>query len=66
MPDKQKAKNMTAYVKYLNGPCKIGYIDKESKKLAYRDLTGPEKHRLFRNINIPTLFPTLDSKERVE
>ena len=38
----------------------------ESKKLAYRDLTGPEKHRLFCNINIPTLFPTLDSKEQLQ
>ena len=27
---------------------------------------GPEKHRLFHNINIPTLFPTMDSKEQLQ
>ena len=68
LPDQQQA-NMTAYVEFLNGPCKIKfnrYMDKNSKKLTHRDLTGPEKHRLFNKINIPTLFPTLDSKIKLQ
>ena len=68
LPDKQKA-NMTAYVEFLNGPCKVKfnwYIDKKVNKLTYRDLTGPEKHRLFSKINIPTLFPTLNSKLKLQ
>ena len=40
-------------------------INKESKKLEYRDLTGPEKLKLFQNINIPTYAcPSLQSKQR--
>ena len=68
IPDQRQA-NMTAYVEFLNGPCKIKfnwYIDKSSKKLTHRDLTGPEKHRLFSKINIPTLFPTLESKIKLQ
>ena len=30
------------------------------------DLTGPEKVRLFKNINIPSLFPTLSNKEKLQ
>ena len=32
-------------------------INKENKKLEYRDLTRPEKLKLFQNINIPMLLP---------
>lgn len=40
-------------------------INKESKKLEYRDLTEPEKLKLFQNINIPTYAcPSLQSKQR--
>ena len=35
------------------------YEDKESKKLKWRDLTGPEKIRVFNNINLISLFPDL-------
>ena len=31
LPDKQKAKNMTVYVEFLNGPCKIGNLTKIPK-----------------------------------
>ena len=36
------------------------------QELKYRDLTGPEKVRLFKNINIPSLFPTLSNKEKLQ
>ena len=42
------------------------YVDKESKHLKWRDLTGPEKLRLFRAIKIPELFPALPSGEKVQ
>ncbi len=42
------------------------YVDKETKKLTWRDLTGPEKVRLFQNINIPTLFPSLEHKDELQ
>ena len=41
-------------------------MDKGSKELKYQDLTGPEKVRLFKNINIPSLFPTLSNKEKLQ
>ena len=62
LPDNSKGKYLLAYKDFLNGPCKIRfnwYIDEQSKKLSYRDLTGPEKIRLFEKINIPTCFPHL-------
>lgn len=57
-----------SYEKYLNDVCKIRFkwnIDKESKEIKYRDLTGPEKVRLFKNIDIPIWFPTLTNKEKI-
>ena len=32
-------------------------IDKDTKKLEYRDLTGPEKLLLIQNINFKSLLP---------
>ena len=64
LPDRQKDKNMRTYENFLNGSCKIRfkwYLN-DSDKSAYHDLTGPEKHRLFNNIDIPKLFPDLHSK----
>ena len=68
LPDKTKHKNMKAYEEFLNGPCKIRfkwYLD-DSNKFAYRDLTGPEKHRVFNKINIPSLFPDLKEKIKLQ
>ena len=68
LPDKAKNKNMKAYEEFLNGPCKIRfkwYLD-DSKKFAYRDLTGPEKHRLLKKIDIPQLFPDLQAKIKLQ
>lgn len=56
------------YIKFLNDTCKIRFqcfTDKE-KKLNWRDLTGPEKVRLFKNIDIPVLFPDLQSKDQLK
>ena len=45
------------YQQFLNESCKIRFqwfVDKESKKMQWRDLNGPEKTRLFKNIDIAT------------
>ena len=39
---------------------------KGRKKLKWRDLTGPEKKRLFETINIPTLFPSLHQSKVIQ
>ena len=65
--DRSKTKHLEHYEQFLHDSCKINfkfYTDKASKALKWRDLVGPEKIRLFRNINIPTLFPNL--KNNVE
>ena len=57
-----KATNMVAYEKFLNETCKIPFqwhVSPETKQLKWRDLTGPEKPRLFAKIQIPQLFPSL-------
>ena len=62
-------KNVDAYVELLNN-CKIRFrwfADKESINwMTWRDLTGPEKIRLFRHIDIPAAFPDLQSKEKLQ
>lgn len=52
--------NVTAYEKFLNDVCKIHfrwYTSKETKQLQWRDLPGPEKVRLFSNVDHPKHFP---------
>ena len=42
------------------------YVDKDSKVLKWRDLTGPEKCRLFKGIDIPSLFPRIPHATTVQ
>jgi hypothetical protein len=54
--------NITVYEKFLNDKCKIHfkwYTSKETKQLQWRDLSGPEKDRLFQHMNIPKYFPEI-------
>ena len=60
--DLSRYTGITAYETFLNGPCKINfkwYTNKETKQLQWRDLTGPEKVRLFNNVDIPKYLPML-------
>lgn len=41
-------------------------INKDSKKLEYRDLTGPEKLKLFQHINIPMLLPQCSQNKDIQ
>lgn len=65
----QKTKYLETYKTFLNEVCSIRFKWNESrdkKELKYRDLTGPEKIRLFSNINIPSLFLLLPKKEQLQ
>ena len=56
---KEKYPHMARYEKYLQdmGINFNFYIAKDTKMLDYRDLTGPEKVKLFKQINISYLLP---------
>ena len=44
--DRSTATHVAKYEQYLNDECKISfhmYLDKDSRSLEWRDLTGPEK-----------------------
>ena len=63
------SKNLDKYITYLNENCKICfhmYVDKESKNLKWRDLTGPEELKLFKSIKIAELFPNLQKAQEVQ
>ena len=56
------AVNVAKYERFLNDSCKISfhmYVEKDAKMLKWRDLTGPEKLKLFNTIDISTLFTNL-------
>ena len=51
-----------SYESILNETCKIPFkwnVDKVSKEIKYRDLTGTEKVRLFTHMDIAEKFPAL-------
>ena len=55
-----KYKYMASWESYLNDTLKIPFhwfVCKDSKKLKWRDLTGPGKLKLFRNVDISELLP---------
>ena len=63
------AQNVNRYITYLNVNCKISfhmYVDQDSKNLKWRDLTGPEKLRLFKAIKIVELFPKLKNASKIQ
>ena len=62
------AQNINAYELFLNEKCKVRFkfhVDKQSKKLTLAGLDRTRKNRLFTNIDIPNLFPTLQKKQEV-
>ena len=63
------AKHLNTYITQLNDFCKIPfhmYMDKHSKILKWRDLTGPKKLKLFKSIKIPDLFPSLTNARDIQ
>jgi len=62
-------RNTNLYAKFLNEECKIHftfYTAEELKALKWRDLTGPEKKKLFETIDIPKLFPSLSKNKEIQ
>ena len=67
--DRSKATHVAKYEQFLNNQCKISfhmYVDKVSKALKWRDLLGPEKLRLLKEMDIPKLFPTLKNASTLQ
>ena len=67
-PELGKCRNLNKYIELLK-ECKIPfhfYVCQDSKKLKWRDLRGPEKHRLFANIDLPKSFPTIPHVEKIQ
>ena len=67
--DRSKHTNLVVYENFLNVTCKISfkwYTCEDSNQLKWRDLTGPEKLRLFNRMDIPNLFPSLPNGSKVQ
>lgn len=59
-PDLSKYRHIQCYQTFVSSlgiPGFEFYVGRSSKELKCRSLTGPEKLKLFRNINIQTLLP---------
>jgi len=65
--DRSTENCIVIYECFLNEQCRISFQWYTSNsKLEYRDLTGPEKNRLFQAIKIPVLFPNLPKNEDIQ
>ena len=67
--DRSKARNVTEYEFFLQNTCKIQfqfYICQDSRSLKWRDLTGPEKYKLFQKVDLTNLFPNLPNVELIQ
>lgn len=61
IPDSTE-KYLNQFEFHINTTCKIPFhfkTNRESKETTWRDLMGPEKHIVFKNISLPDLFPNL-------
>ena len=66
---KSNANCLHAYVEFLNKDCKISfhmYLEKDTSQLKWRDLTGPEKLKLLKKLEIPKFFPTFPQSNKVQ
>ena len=65
---RQKFKHMAAYESFLQnlGISFQWRVNPDTKKLDYRDLTGPEKLILFQHINIADLLPNSENKIKIK
>jgi len=65
--DRTKQTHLAAYEHFLDDSCKISFCwYVKDSKLNWRDLTGPEKIRLFNLMDIPTVFPSLPQKNEIQ
>ena len=67
--DKSKLTHLAKYEHYLNEDCKISfrwYVEEGKGGLKWRDLTGPEKYRLFKVVNLIALFPLIPRIDEIQ
>lgn len=67
--NKSNATFLHTYVDFLNHNCKISfhmYLEKDTSQLKWRDLTGPEKLKVFKKLKIPEVFPTFPQSNKVQ
>ena len=64
--DRSKQTHIATYETFLNEECLSFRWYADDQKLKWRDLTGPEKHRLFRKINIISLFPAIPKSSNIQ
>jgi len=61
---------ISSYFRFLKDVCKITvqpkYKIKHGKLWLHRNLTGPEKIRLFQNIDFINTFPSIEMKKRIK
>ena len=60
---------MAGFEKFVKDECGIDFhwlIHKETKKLKWRDFTGPEKLQGFSKIKIPELPPRFQSSREIQ
>ena len=65
---REKLKHMAGYEAFLKnlGISFEWRINKDTKKLDYRDLTGPEKLTVMQNIDFPSLLPGDQNIEKLQ
>ena len=58
--DISQYKHLNSFQHFLNEKCNVKFTFlwvSQTKKLNWRDLVGPEKHRLFENFNLTQIIP---------
>ena len=66
--NREKYKQMAGYEHFLRqtGISFEWRVESNTKKLEYRDLTGPEKLHVIQNINIQALLPNFEDHKKLE
>ena len=66
--NREKYKHMAGYEHFLRqtGISFEWRVESNTKKLEYRDLTGPEKLHVIQNINIQALLPNFEDHKKLE
>ena len=66
--NREKYKHMAGYEHFLRqtGVSFEWRVESNTKKLEYRDLTGPEKLHVIQNINIQALLPNFEDHKKLE
>lgn len=68
--DRNKHRNLAVYETFLKEQCQIYFKwynnTSDARKIQWRDLSGPEKIRLFMNIDFPKFFPTLPNASTLQ